>query len=166
MEFQVDDRVVYPACGVGRIVGLVIKSFSEAEARPYYEVSIENGTVWVAVDSGPAAGLRPLTPRADLERYREVLRSRPAPLPADHRERRLTVLSRLKTGSFQDTCEIVRDLSARGWNKALGQADAAALKKARENLCREWAAAEGLSVEQAAAEVDALLRQGRETYHP
>ncbi|HLE26856.1 MAG TPA: CarD family transcriptional regulator [Anaerolineales bacterium] len=164
MPFQVDDQVVHPACGIGRVVGVVTKRFPEAEARQYYEIAIPQGTVWAPVDSDAASGLRPLTPQADLGRYRGVLRSRPAPLTSDARQRRLELLSRLKAGSFQTLCEVVRDLTAHGWRKALRDVDTALLKKAREELCQEWAAADGVSVSQATDQVDALLGEARQTY--
>jgi RNA polymerase-interacting CarD/CdnL/TRCF family regulator len=164
MPFQVDDRVVHPTHGVGRVVGLVTQRFSEAEARLYYEIAIQRSTVWIPVDADTARELRPLTPKAELARYRNVLRSRPASLTADHRQRRLDLLSRLKAGSFQSLCEVVRDLTARGWQKALGEMDATALRKTRDGLCQEWAAADGVSVLDAVKEVDALLLEGRQAY--
>ncbi|MBI4769500.1 MAG: hypothetical protein HY784_03565, partial [Chloroflexi bacterium] len=136
MPFQVDDRVVHPAHGVGRIVGLVTKNFFEAEAHLYYEIAIQRSTVWVPVDAGTAIGLRPLTPKAELARYRGVLRSRPVPLTPDHRQRRLDLLSRLKAGLFQNVCEVVRDLTARGWLKPLSEMDSVTLRKTREGLCQ------------------------------
>ena len=164
MPFQIDDRVVYPACGVGRIAALVTKRFFEAEARQYYEVTIEKSTVWVPVDAGTTSGLRLLTSKEELARYRGVLRSRPVPLTLDPRQRRLDLLSQLRAGSLQNLCEIVRDLTARSWRKVLGEADKAALRRARDGLCQEWAAVDGVSVVQATEEVDALLREGRQAY--
>jgi RNA polymerase-interacting CarD/CdnL/TRCF family regulator len=165
MSFQVGDCVVHPTCGVGRIVGLETKRFLSAEARLYYEVAIDKkSTVWVPVDGSTASGLRPLTPKAELARYRDVLRSHPILLAPDRRQRHLDLLNRMRVGLFQDVCEIVRDLSARGWHKALSEGDKAALKKAREGLCQEWAAADEVSILQATGEVDALLREGRQAH--
>src|ERR1051325_3406354 len=121
MTFQVDEAVVYPACGIGRIVALVTKSFSKAEARQYYEVAIEKSVVWVPVDAGPGSGLRSLTSKSELARYRSVLRSRPVTLNPNPYQRRLDLQGRLKLGSFQDLCEVVRDLTAQSWRKALGE---------------------------------------------
>lgn len=164
MPFQVDDQVVHPGHGTGHIVGLVTKRFFDAEARLYYEIAIQNSTVWVPVDSGPADGLRLVTPKRELARFRNILRSRPAPLTADQRQRRLDLQTQLRTGSLQAVCEVVRDLTAHGWRKPLREAEAATLRKAREGLCQEWAAAEGVSVQRAAEEVDALLLEGRQAY--
>lgn len=166
MAYKIDDRVVHPTYGVGRIVGLVSKRF-EAEERQFYEVAIDRSTVWVPVDNsghGNGNGLRPLTPKTELNRYRRVLQSSPVPLTQDPRQRKLDLQDRLKLGTFQAMCEAVRDITARGWLKPLSEADTAMLRKAREGLCQEWAASSDVSVTQATAEVNALLQEARQTH--
>ena len=164
MPFDVDDRVVYPALGIGRIVGLVTRSFKEAESRLYYEVSGERSTVWVQVDEKSARGLRRLTRQDELAHYGGVLGGRPARLDQDHRQRQLNLRSQLKLGTMQGLCEMVRDLSARCWVKPLNETDSLALRRSREALCEEWAAAEGVSIGQATGELTALLLEGRHKY--
>lgn len=164
MPYQIDDPVVLPGYGVGRIVGTVMKRLAEPEARTYYEVVLGKNTVWVPVDAGAATRLRPLTPRTELVQGRGVLRGRPLPLTPDFRQRRLDLGGVLRAGSFQGLCEMVRDITARGWAKALSDGDIAMLRKAREGLCQEWGAMDGVSTLEAAKEVDALLLEGRETY--
>jgi CarD family transcriptional regulator len=166
MAYKIDDRVVHPTYGVGRVVALVSKRF-EAEERQFYEVSIDRSTVWVPVDdsgNGNGNGLRPLTPKSDLNRYRRLLQSSPKPLTQDPRQRKLDLADRLKLGTFQAMCEAVRDITARGWLKPLSEADTAMLRKAREGLCQEWAASSDVSVVQATAEVNALLQAARQAH--
>lgn len=140
VPFKIDDRVVYPALGIGRVVALVMKCL---------------------VDAGAGSGLRPLTPRADLARYRDVLRSCPRPLTPNHRQRDADLRTRLRAGSFQDLCEVVRDLTARGWHKPLSERNSAAPRRSRDAVCKEWAATDGVSVPRATAGVKALLLEGR-----
>jgi RNA polymerase-interacting CarD/CdnL/TRCF family regulator len=161
MPFKTDDRVVYPGFGVGRIVGLVSKSFFEADTQMYYEVLGERSTMWVQVDESQARGLRRLTRKDELAKYRAVLRSRPVALNADHLQRRSDLRSQLKRGALQDLCEMVRDLSARGWHKPLGEADSLALRKSRDALCQEWAAANEVPLADATSEINALLLEAR-----
>jgi CarD family transcriptional regulator len=166
MPYKIDERVVHPTYGVGRIVGLVAKRF-EAEERQFYEVAIERSTVWVPVDdsrNGNGNGLRPLTPKADLNKYRRLLQSSPKPLTQDPRQRKVDLQDRMKIGTFQAMCETVRDITARGWYKPLSEADTALLRKAREGLCQEWAVSAEISVVQATAEVNALLQAGRQAH--
>jgi RNA polymerase-interacting CarD/CdnL/TRCF family regulator len=109
-------------------------------------------------------GLRELTAKADLPRYRGVLQSAPAPLNKDYHQRRGELRERLKAGTFQVRCEVVRDLTAHGWRKQLSEPDATLLRTTREGLCQEWAKAEAVTVAQATQEVEELLRAAKQKY--
>jgi len=78
-------------------------------------------------------------------------------LPKNYHQRHLELDKRLKEGSFQALCEVVRDLTVFSSRKTLGSKDAATLRKARESLCEEWATAAGLSLAEAVKEVETLL---------
>lgn len=162
MSYKVGDRVVHPAHGVGSIVGFAERGFDGQAERLYYEISILAGTVWVPVDGPQATRLRPLTARRDLSRYRNLLKSPPESLDQDNRKRQMELSDRLRQGSFKVLCEMVRDLTARARQKPLNQADSTWLRRAREGLCQEWAAAEGITIEQASQEIDALLREAKQ----
>ena len=164
MSFKIHDQVVYPAFGVGRVVGLVAKSFFKAKSQMYYEVTGDRSTVWVQVDEGSAHGLRPLTRPDELARYHQVVGSQPAALNQDHRQRQLDLKGQLRPGTMQGLCEIVRDLSARSWTKALNDMDLTTLRRSREAVCEEWAATAGVLLPQAMAELTALLLEGRQKY--
>jgi len=161
MELQVGDRVVHPIYGVGRIATVGKKRFT-GEARMYYEIVAAKTTVWVPMESSEAIGLRRLTTKPDLATYRKVLKSRPISLDQDHTRRRMELAERLKQGSFQALCEMVRDLTARGWRKPLGSADASYLRKAHDHLSEEWASADGVSIAAASEEIDTLLLESRQ----
>ncbi|MCC6191280.1 MAG: hypothetical protein IT318_19840 [Anaerolineales bacterium] len=163
MTFKVDERVVCPAFGVGRIVGLVSKKMlAAADTQLYYEVMGERSTMWVQVDESAARGLRRLTRKDELGRYRALLRRAPAPLSPDKQQRQQELRSRLKRGTLRDLCETVRDLTGQGWQRPLNEADASALRKGREALCQEWAAADGVTLAEATAEINELLLQARQ----
>jgi len=164
MRFKVGERVVHPAHGIGQIVQIEEKRLFGEEARLYYEVATQKNTVWVPVEVDKTVGLRPLMTKDDLARYRKILKSRPTNLNKDHRQRHLELADRLKQGSFQVMCEVVRDLTARGWQKSLNEADTSSLRKAHEQLCQEWAAAEGVSTTEAAQAIEELLLETKEKY--
>ena len=166
MQFKAGDYVVHPAYGVGNIVRLEERRLAEDTTRLYYVLTADKSTIWVPVDAVGNTGLRRLTSKHDLEKYRALLRGRPTSLSKDHRDRRLEIVERLKDGSFQAMCEVVRDLAAFGWRKALSEADATLFNKTRASLCREWAAAGNMSVDEAIAEVNTLLSTARQTYKP
>jgi RNA polymerase-interacting CarD/CdnL/TRCF family regulator len=163
MAIKVNDWAVHPQHGIGRVVKLEARHFDAGPERLYYQLAIPTGTVWVPVEGYPG-GLRELTAKGDLARYRGLLRSRPTPLAADHRQCQIALVERLKESSFAARCEVVRDLTAHSWHKALNESSGLMLRSARHALCAEWAAADGLSLNEATREVEALLLEGRKTY--
>jgi RNA polymerase-interacting CarD/CdnL/TRCF family regulator len=165
MTFAVDDRVVHPQHGVGRVVRLASRRFDAGTPRLYYEIALVKGTIWVPV-ADSLSGLRRLTGSHELARCRSLLRGRPSRLAEDHRQRQLEVTHRLKAGTLRVRCEVVRDLTAHGWGKPLCQSSAALLHTASEALNEEWAAAEGTSVHDAAREIAGLLLEGRRVFEP
>lgn len=164
VQFHVGDKVFHPIYGVGHIQTVENKRLAGNVSRLYYQVSTEKSTVWVPVNAQETIGLRALTTKRDLARFRTLLKSRPTPLTDNHGKRHIEIASRLKEGSLEVKCKAVRDLVARGWRKQLSSADAAALRRARDALCQEWAAADGVSLADASREVDALLTQARKAY--
>ncbi len=164
MGFISGDDVVHPDYGVGNIVRLEERQLAEVEMRQYYVLAFGKMTVWIPVRAGAASLLRRVTASRDLNRYRKLLKSRPVTLDRDYRKRRLELSEQLAHGSFQVVCEVVRDLTALGWNKPMKELDSAMLKKVRANLWQEWATSTGRPLLEAITEVNALLQAGEQTY--
>jgi len=164
MDFRTGDDVVHPNYGVGSIVRLEERELAASGMRWYYVLAIGTATVWMPMQADGSTTLRAVTRKQDLEQYRTVLSSRPVLLDRDYKKRRLDLIERLTHSSFRVMCEIVRDLSALGWDKPMGETDASLLKKVQDNLRREWAAATGQSPQEAIQEVEALLRVGQVAY--
>jgi CarD family transcriptional regulator len=164
MQFKIGDDAVHPSYGVGQIVRLEERQLAEAELRLYYVLAIGKHTVFVPIDADGSSGLRAVISQKELEQCRAVLKSRPAGFERDRNKRRLEIHERLIPGSFRRMCEAVRDLTALGWYRRIGEGDAAILQKVRDNVWREWAVAAHVSLSDAIQEVDALLQAGREVY--
>ncbi|NJN95246.1 MAG: hypothetical protein HC875_14645 [Anaerolineales bacterium] len=161
MQFKIGDPVVLPAHGIGHIREIEEKDFSEQGLRLYYKIALSKHSVWVPVEARAESGLRPVTVKDELDRYRTLLKSPPVPLEKNHHRRHHELVGRLKKGSFQIICEVVRDLTAWNWRKPLGQTDTALLQKTRRSLYQEWATAAGVSTTEAIKEIDALLLTAR-----
>jgi CarD family transcriptional regulator len=164
MQFKIGDFIVHPVYGVGRLVKIEERQFSEKGARLYYQVTLPRRTVWIPVEAQATIGLRLVTAKGDLDYHRELLKSRPAPLHKDNKQRHLELVSRLNRGSFQAMCEVVRDLTAWGWRKPLGHMDMTTLKQTQESLYQEWAAADGVSIAEAIKEVKSLLQTTQQAF--
>lgn len=165
MQFKIGDLVVHPVYGIGHVVKVEEKRFSEAGTRLYYQITLPKRSIWIPVEARVTIGLRLVTAKSDLDQYRALLKSRPVLLDKNHRRRHLELTNRLKQGSFQVVCEVVRDLTAWGWRKPLSATDAALMQKARESLCQEWAVAADVSITEASKEVEALLRVTQQIYN-
>lgn len=165
MALGIGDLVVHPAFGIGHIVDIEEKQFFEEEARLYYKVSRLKHTMWflLKAEEEPTV-LRLVTARNDLDQYRQVLKSPPAPLAADHEQRQRDLFGRLNQGSFQGVCEVLRDLAIGSQREPLGQMETTLLRKTRESLYQEWALAGGVSILEAKGEVESLLV--RDTVEP
>ena len=161
LTFAIGDPVVHPQHGVGHIVKLEDKEFQRGEIQTYYEISIPGGsTVWVPIDLSNS-GLRKLAGRREIAVCREILRSTPSPLTEDGRIRQTELVAHLNQGTIAAQCEVVRDLAAFFAHKPTYGTIAAFLEAIQRVLCQEWAIVEGMSLAEAAGEINLLLEKGK-----
>lgn len=160
--FNIGERVVHPQHGVGRVVNLEEREFGSGVRRRYYEVSIQSAgsTLWVPSEP-PGYGLRRLAKQSEIELCRTILASLPAPFTDDPRTRQSILVERLKQGTIRVQCEVVRDLYAFGEHKSLYGSMAGFFRQTQNVLCEEWALVEGVTLEEAVQEVNALLEKSR-----
>lgn len=163
MNFSCGDYVVHPKFGVGTVVCIEEMVFSGDDPSVFYRVDFGKTTLWVPVKISKSRGIRPVTPKSDLARYRSVLKSRPVTLNDNFRKRQVELEDRMHLGTFQALCEVVRDLSARNRQKILGSYELTLLRRTREAMDSEWARASKLPLVDAAEEIDTLLRAGRQS---
>ena len=119
-EFGVDQRIVYPSQGVGRIVEIHEKRFKDT-AVLYYTIYLEfsDMTVMVPVDKARELGIRPIVPKNEAERALEFISEEYAPIPSDWKLRYQMNLDLLKKGSVMDIASVVRSLYHRSKIKEL-----------------------------------------------
>jgi RNA polymerase-interacting CarD/CdnL/TRCF family regulator len=164
VQLKIGDLVVHPAFGLGHLVELEEKQFYQEGLHLYYKITRHKQSMWVRVEAQESSGLRPVTPRSELAHYRDVLKSPPVPLNTNQPQRQLDLVSSLKQGSFQGVCEVMRDLTAWGWQKPLDQADTTTLQKTRDSLSEEWALMADISPIEARREIDSLLLTPQPAY--
>ena len=163
-QFKVGDYVVHFSYGPGQIVNLEKKQLFGGEARLYYELMTPKNAVWVPVEAASKPTLRSLTSKSELNAYRQILKSKPATLNKEHRVRHLELTDRLKNGSFQVLCEVVRDLTAHGWSKPLSDVDAALLRRVYDNVCQEWSITSNITIVEANKYINALLFEAKQAH--
>lgn len=160
--FNIGERVVHPQHGVGEVVNLDEREFASGVTRRYYEVSIPGAgcTLWVPCDP-PSFGLRKLAGRDEINECRVILASLPSSLADDARSRQSNLAERLRHGTIRVQCEVVRDLYAYGEHKSLYGTIAGFYRVIKDVLCEEWAAVEGVTLQEAAREIASLLERSR-----
>lgn len=164
MAFNIGDCVVHPAHGVGHVRKIEARKFGRKEAILFYRVVTDKCTVWVPAETYESYGLRPVTEKKELRRYRRLLGSKPIPLDPDHRIRHAELAERIRIGTFQDVCKVLRDLNAYSWRKQLNEADAAMFQRIYEALCHEWAIAANITPAEADQEIKAILQKSKKLY--
>ncbi len=118
--YLIDQRVVYPSQGVGRILEIREKAFKNTKIL-YYIIYLEfsDMTVMVPVDKAGSLGLRPIVPKEEAERALEFISEDYAPIPTDWKLRYQMNLDLLKKGSIMDIASVVRSLYHRSKIKEL-----------------------------------------------
>jgi CarD family transcriptional regulator len=164
MAFRIGDCVVHPAHGVGHVKKIEARKFGRKDAILFYRVVTDKCTVWVPAETYETYGLRPVTEKNELRRYRRLLGSKPIPLDQDHRIRHADLIARLRLGTFQDVCKVLRDLNAYSWKKQLNEADAAMFQRIYEALCHEWAIAASIPSTEADQEIKDLLQKSKKKH--
>ncbi len=119
-EYGIDQRIVYPSQGVGRIVDIKEKSFKETTVL-YYTIYLDfsDMTVMVPVDKAQELGIRSIVDKAEAERALDFIAEDFEPIPSDWKLRYQMNLDLLKKGSVMDIASVVRSLYHRSKVKEL-----------------------------------------------
>lgn len=155
MSFQVGDTVVHWAYGPGEIIELDEKTLS-GNAQLYYVVQIKDMTLWVPVKESNGS-LRSPTPAKEYEKLFAILKSGGQPLSTDRLERKTLLQERMRSGSLEGICYVIRDLNFVNRGKKLNENDSALFERAQNLLLTEWSISFSMPLSQAELELRQLL---------
>jgi CarD family transcriptional regulator len=156
MTFRVGDKVSHWAYGLGEITQLDEKELF-GRTRQYYVVRIRDITLWVPIDEIGERCLRFLTPSEEFQRLFAILASPPEPLSMDGLERKNQLAARLKEGSLEAVCSLLRDLAYYQREKKINDSEKSILGRAKTVLLDEWSTVLSVPVEQAEHQLQELL---------
>jgi CarD family transcriptional regulator len=119
-EFQLNQQVVYPSQGVGKIKAIENRNFKGAQI-PYYVIYFEESDMISMIPVGKAyeLGIRPIVSPEEAERALNFIGEKYDPMPSDWKLRYQLNLDLLKKGSIMDIAAIVRSLYHRSQIKDL-----------------------------------------------
>jgi CarD family transcriptional regulator len=163
MQFNVGDKAVYPAHGVG-IIRDVISIELDGEKHTFYVLKIlDNGmTIKVPVANAQSIGMRTVVGGEQIEKVFEILKDRDVPTDNQTWNRRYRdYMSKIKTGDPLEVAKVLRDLALLKAEKPLSFGERKMFDQARSLLVQEIACARDQTETDVAAEIEALFAPGK-----
>ncbi|MEW5816868.1 MAG: CarD family transcriptional regulator [Spirochaetota bacterium] len=119
-KFKLNQEVVYPLQGVGKVIAIEEKEFKENKI-PYYIIYLEvtDMKVMVPVDKAEELGIRPIVSSTEAKKALALISEDYEPVTADWKLRYQLNLDLLKKGSVLDIATVVRTLYHRSRVKEL-----------------------------------------------
>ncbi|ULQ60549.1 CarD family transcriptional regulator [Brucepastera parasyntrophica] len=118
--FKVDQKIVYPSQGVGKILEIKEKMFKDVMML-YYVIylDVSDMTIMIPVDKAEELGIRAIVSPDEAKKALELISQDFEPIPSDWKLRYQINLDLLKQGSVVDIATIVRSLYHRSKIKEL-----------------------------------------------
>jgi CarD family transcriptional regulator len=141
--FNVGDKAVYPAHGVGVIKGIELQTLDGKEYRFYVLKILDNGmTILVPIVSADANGMREIIPPDAVDKVYEVLRDRSSPADKQTWNRRYReYMTKIKTGDPLEVAAVLRDLALLKTEKQLSFGERKMYDQAHSLIVQELAVA-------------------------
>ena len=119
-EFKVNQQIVYPSQGVGKITEIFEKEFN-GETVAYYKIYLEvsDMIVMVPVNNAKDLGIRAIVEASEAKKALNMLSEDFEPITSDWKLRYQMNLELLKKGSIADIAQLVRCLYNRSKVKEL-----------------------------------------------
>lgn len=149
MEFQVGDKAVYPAHGVGEITNIETREISGSKMSFYIMKILESDmTIMIPVKNAGNAGLRPIINKKELDEVYTVLYDKNAKIDIQAWNKRYRAyLQKIKTGSVFEIAKVLRDLHILKRDKTLSYGEKRMLETAKNLLKKEIAISKAVSEE-------------------
>ena len=145
-KFKIDQKIVYPCQGVGKVVEIFERTFKD-KPTTYYKIYIESSdmVVMVPVENAEELGIREIVSKEEAEEALNLLADTFEPITSDWKLRYQMNLELLKKGSVKDIAKIVRCLYNRSKVKELPILERKLYDSARKLLEDEISFALGIS---------------------
>jgi CarD family transcriptional regulator len=159
MEFEIGEKAVYPAHGVGIITKIEEVSFDDFRQTFYVlEIAESSMVIRVPVDNVETIGMRRVIGSEHVEKVYEILKDRDVPPDTQTWNRRYReYMNRIKTGDPLEVAKVLRDLAMLRKDKALSFGERKMYDQANSLLTQEISVARGLPEEQVQKELDEIF---------
>jgi len=159
IPFKTGHKVVYPAHGVGKIVGEETQRIAGMELKVFViDFEKDKMTLRVPVNRAEAAGLRPLSPEKEVEEALSTLKGRARPGRGMWSRRAQEYEMKINSGSIISIAEVVRDLYKNVDDPDRSYSERIIYESALGRLASEFAAVKSTPVEKAMDSLVTVLR--------
>ncbi|MBB5518601.1 CarD family transcriptional regulator [Amphiplicatus metriothermophilus] len=159
-DFKVNDHVVYPAHGVGRIVAIEKQSIAGVTNELFLiDFEQEKMKLRVPTAKAKAVGMRRLSDPATIKKALEVLKGRARIKRTMWSRRAQEYEAKINSGDIIAVAEVVRDLYRASDQPEQSYSERQLFEAALDRLAREVAAVNKTDLDAAIAELDAALQQ-------
>ena len=157
-KFQIDQKIVYPSQGVGKITEIFEKIF-RGTPMMYYKIYIEASDmiVMVPVEKAEELGIRSIVSSEEAEQALNSLSDDFEPITSDWKLRYQMNLDLLKKGTIADIAAIVRCLYNRSKVKELPILERKLYDQAKKLLEDEISIAMGIDVKEIESQIHTKL---------
>jgi CarD family transcriptional regulator len=143
LDFQVGEKVVYPAQGVAEVIGLDTKQIG-GRTTSFYVLRVMDSEMKILVptDKSSHVGLRHVASHSEVDEVLEILKDREIHLDKQTWNRRYRgFMEKIKTGSLFDVAEVFRDLYRLKSTKTLSFGERRMMDTAKQLIVKELAVA-------------------------
>ncbi len=160
MKFNIGDPVMHWTYGFGHVIGIEERNMY-GKNSVYYEIGVNDLTVWVPDDENIANRLRSPTSAAGFENLFSILAAPGESLPDNRQERKLQIVEQLKDGRAETLCRVIRALVDYQRIRPLNETDQSLMKRVHNALIDEWVFALSVSIAEAEKELRRILTSGQ-----
>ncbi len=163
MQFNVGDKAVYPAHGVGIIRDVVTKEMDGEKITFYVLKILDNGmTISVPIDNARSIGMRSVISSEQIDKVYEILHDRDVPTDNQTWNRRYRdYMSKIKTGDPLEVAKVLRDLALLKADKPLSFGERKMFDQARSLLVQEISVARDLDENLVGQELDGIFNAAK-----
>ncbi len=161
MEFKVGDKAVYPAHGVGEIVGVEVKEIAGNRISFYILKILDSDlTVLIPINNINSVGLREIIKKDEVRKIYTILGKKTSSIDVQTWNRRYReYLRKIRTGSPFEIAEVLRDLYNLKSDKILSFGEKRMLDTAESLLIKEISLAKKISEDKVKKEVAKFFKK-------
>ncbi|MFQ5562289.1 MAG: CarD family transcriptional regulator [Parvularculaceae bacterium] len=159
-NFKVNDYIVYPAHGVGKIVAIEKSQIAGVTIELFVIVfNQEKMKLRVPLEKAKAVGMRGLSSEAQIKSAVATLKGRARIKRTMWSRRAQEYEAKINSGDINAVAEVVRDLYRAADQPEQSYSERQLFEAALDRLAREVAAVKKIDLEEAVAELDASLQK-------